>query len=228
MKQVLFVLAISVGWATDPIIEDFNSLDHWKPLTFPAIENHTRYSIVKQDSLSLLKAEARASASGVIFSETFDVYALPVVEWRWLVSNVFEKGDARTKIGDDYPLRIYIVFQYDPEEAGWAESIKYEAARLIYGAYPPHSSLNYIWANRPNDKRIVPNAYTSRAQMIILRAGDGETGTWQKESVNILEDYRAAFGEDPPATASLAIMSDADNTGETAVAFIDYITVLPR
>jgi hypothetical protein len=29
----------------------------------------------------------------------------------------------------------------------------------------------------------------------------------------------------PPATASIAIMSDSDNTGEQAVSYIDYIKV---
>jgi hypothetical protein len=43
------------------------------------------------------------------------------------------------------------------------------------------------------------------------------------ESVNIHKDYRAAFGEDPPKEARLAIMSDADNTGESAVGFVDFI-----
>ena len=32
-------------------------------------------------------------------------------------SNVFEKGNAKEKSGDDYPLRIYIIFKYDPENA---------------------------------------------------------------------------------------------------------------
>ncbi|MFQ6605172.1 MAG: DUF3047 domain-containing protein [Fidelibacterota bacterium] len=228
MKQFLFVYAFSVLWGTEPIVEDFSSLDHWKPLTFPNIENHTYYSIEKRDTVSVLKAEARASASGVIFSETFNVYEMPVIRWRWMVSNVFTKGDARFKDGDDYPVRIYIVFQYDPDEAGWAQALKYEAARLVYGEYPPHSSLNYIWANRSHEKGIIPNAYTNQAQMIVLREGPAAVGTWQEEEVDILRDYRAAFGEDPPATASLAIMSDSDNTGESAIAFIDYIAVLPR
>ena len=45
------------------------------------------------------------------------------------------------------------------------------------------------------------------------------------ESVNILEDYRKAFGVDPPATAGLAVMSDTDNAGGSAAAYIDFIEV---
>ncbi|MDT8389936.1 MAG: hypothetical protein RRC34_05445 [Lentisphaeria bacterium] len=36
--------------------EDFSNLDAWKPLTFPKIERHSSYSIVKKDGASVLKA----------------------------------------------------------------------------------------------------------------------------------------------------------------------------
>ena len=48
-------------------------------------------------------------------------------------------------------------------------------------------------------------------------------GKWIMEEVNILEDYKKAFGKNPPKKASLAIMSDSDNTGESATAWIDFI-----
>jgi hypothetical protein len=32
-------------------------------------------------------------------------------------------------------------------------------------------------------------------------------------------DYRAAFGEDPPPINGVAIMTDTDNTGESATAY---------
>lgn len=36
---------------------------------------------------------------------------------------------------------------------------------------------------------------------------------------NIVDDYRRAFGEDPPHVGAIAIMTDTDNTGETATAW---------
>jgi hypothetical protein len=39
------------------------------------------------------------------------------------------------------------------------------------------------------------------------------------EERNVLEDYRKAFGEDPPLINGVAIMTDTDNTGESAVAY---------
>jgi hypothetical protein len=36
---------------------------------------------------------------------------------------------------------------------------------------------------------------------------------------NIVEDYRKAFGEEPPMISGVAIMTDTDNTGESVTAY---------
>jgi hypothetical protein len=61
--------------------------------------------------------------------------------------------------------------------------------------------------------------------MVLLEKGADRAGQWVEERVNILEDYRKAFGTMPPAMASLAIMSDSDNTGEKATGWVEYIEV---
>jgi Ca2+-binding EF-hand superfamily protein len=61
--------------------------------------------------------------------------------------------------------------------------------------------------------------------MIFLQMGDSQKGQWIEESVDILSDYRRAFGEDPPATASLAIMNDSDDTGQSSVSYVEFIEV---
>jgi hypothetical protein len=118
------------------------------------------------------------------------------------------------------------MFKYDPDTASFSEKMKYGLAKMVYGEYPPQSSLNYIWANRNHARRIYPSPYTDKAQLVILRAGQDETGIWLEEEVNILDDYQEAFGSKPPAYASIAIMNDADNTGEASVSHMDFIQVL--
>jgi Protein of unknown function (DUF3047) len=61
--------------------------------------------------------------------------------------------------------------------------------------------------------------------MIPVAAGQEKVGEWLEYRVDIVRDYRVAFGEDPPAVASLAVMADSDNTGESARAYIDYIRI---
>jgi len=206
------------------LLEEFDDLERWKPLTFPKIERHSRYSIEEKGEERFLRAESDASASGIVLRETFPVGEYPRVRWRWKAGKVYEKGDARTRKGDDYPIRLYVIFPFDPESAGFGERIKYGAARLLYGEYPPGSALNYVWANRQGEARVIPNAFTGKAMMIVLR-GPEEVGSWQVEEVDIVRDYREVFGEDPPATATIAIMNDSDNTGESSVSHVDYLEI---
>jgi hypothetical protein len=205
--------------------EEFNNLEHWKPLHFPKIKNHTKYSIERDGDGGYLKAKSNASASGIIFKEEFNVFEYPKVIWRWKVSNVFKKGNAKKKSGDDYPLRVYIIFKYNSDTASFGQKIKYGLAKAIYGEYPPHSSLNYIWANKQHNETIITNPYASEAKMLILQTGKENADKWIEQEIDIIKDYRIAFDKDPPAIGSFAIMSDSDNTGESAFSYIDYIEV---
>jgi hypothetical protein len=223
---ILFIILTRPEAGTGPgLREDFDSLENWQPLTFPKIPRHSRYTILKKNSNGILVAEADNSASGIIYKKGFSIYKTPVIKWKWKISNIYAKGDEKKKDGDDYPLRIYVLFKYDPEKAGGFEKVQYNLIKLIYGEYPPHSGLNYIWANRTYPERILPNTYTKKAQMILMQKGGERAGRWINERVNALDDYREAFGTDPPEEAGLAIMSDADNTGEKATGYIDYIEV---
>ena len=205
--------------------EEFNSLENWRPLYFPKITRHSRYTVIKEQDGSCLKAESDSSASGIIYRQEFNVYDYPKIRWRWKIDNVYNKGDAGKKSGDDYPIRVYIIFKYDPEKASFVQKIRYGLAKKIYGEYPPQSSLNYIWANRKHTEKIITNPYASEAKMIILEAGAEKAGQWVTEEADILQDYKKAFGVSAPPVASIAIMNDSDNTGESSVSYIDFIEV---
>lgn len=205
--------------------EDFETLDDWRPLTFPKIKKQSTYRIERDRDRSMLRADSNGSASGLVYRREFSPYAFPKARWRWKISNTYVRGNAEVKSRDDYPIRVYVIFKYDPEKASLGEKITYGLAKRIYGEYPPQSSLSYVWANRKEPRRILPSPYSDRARMVILEWGEEKAGAWVDEEVNIIEDYRAAFGSDPPAVASLAIMNDSDNTGEASTFWIDLIEV---
>ena len=191
----------------------------WKPLTFKKIERHTSYTLVKEEEMVVVKAEAAASASGLIREIKIDPKTFPMVEWRWKVGNILKKGDVSKKEGDDYPARIYITFEYDPGKLGLLEKAQYQAARLLYGQYPPLAAINYIWESKASQGTIVPNPYTRRVKMIVVESGPEKLNQWVREERNLYQDYRQAFGEEPPMTSGVAIMTDTDNTGESATAY---------
>lgn len=210
------------------IHERFQTLSEWEPLTFDNIERGTDYSIDRSNSETVLLIESNDGGSGLTHRQVFDVYENPILRWRWKVEDVISAGDLRTREGDAYPVRLYVNFEYDPEMVGFGTRVLYRAARLRFGEYPPHGSIMYIWSNREWPLRWYPNAFTDRARMLPIDQGRSRLMTWRTHRRNIVEDYRAAFGEDPPVRAQLAIMGDSWGTGETSRAWIDFISVGPE
>jgi len=191
----------------------------WKPLAFKKIEKLTTYTLVEDDHTVVVKAVAEASASGLTREIKINPKEYPIVQWRWKITNILKKGDVHRKDGDDYPARIYISFEYDASKLGFFEKAKYEMVRLLYGEYPPLAAINYIWESKAPVGIMVPNPYTDRVMMFVVESGSARLNQWVNEERNVYEDYKKAFGEEPPMISGVAIMTDTDNTGESATAY---------
>jgi hypothetical protein len=72
------------------------------------------------------------------------------------------------------------------------------------------------------------NPYTDRTMMFALQSGEAGARQWVTERRNVFEDYRRAFGEEPPRISGVGIMTDTDNTGETATAWYGDIMFLKQ
>ncbi len=129
----------------------------------------------------------------------------PVVSWRRKIENTVENGDAKNRSTDDYAARIYVTFPH------WF--------------FPKTTNLNLIWANKLPKGEIQPSPYTANSMMIAVESGQERVGEWVDVQRNIIEDYRQAFGEDPPQKAVISIMTDTDNTQGKARAWYDDINL---
>jgi hypothetical protein len=192
--------------------------DGWKPLTFKKVPKHTSYEVVKDGGVTIVKAVSEASASGLIKPVAIDPKEYPIVRWRWKVDNVLQHSDVARKEGDDYPARLYITFEYDPDKVGFGKKLKFKAGQAIFGDIPI-GALNYIWETKAPVGTIIDNAYTDFAKMIVVESGPQKVGIWVDEERDIYEDYKRAFGEEPPMINGVAIMSDTDNTKEQVTAY---------
>jgi DUF3047 family protein len=192
--------------------------DGWKPLTFKKVPKPTQYELVKDGDAVVVKATSEASASGLTKEVKIDPKAFPIVHWRWKVENLLKNSDVNRKDGDDYPARLYITFEYDPEKVSFGKKLKFKAGQVLFGDIPI-AALNYIWETKTQIDTFVDNAYTDFAKMIVVESGSQKVGLWVEESRNIYEDYKKAFGEEPPMINGVAIMSDTDNTKERVTAY---------
>lgn len=185
----------------------------WEPLTFANVARHSAYRLLADSGTTVVRAEAHASASGLIRRIRIDPREYPVLEWRWRAVKLPRGNDPRTKAGDDYAARIYVAFEFDPQRAGALDKLTYEGAKLLFGAYPPAGSLNYVWDATLPEGTVFASPYTERNRIVVVTSGSAREGEWVSVRRNVLEDYRQAFGAEPPMIEGVAIMTDADNTG---------------
>ena len=191
----------------------------WQPFIFKNIDAHTSYSLEKDGDTQVIQAVSKASCSGLIRKSRIDPEKYPIIQWRWKAANIYRKGDIAKKEGDDSPARIWITFEYDPGKVGLIEKAKLKLAQLIYGECPPCGALVYIWASKTPVGTIVSNPRTDRVKMIVVESGKDSLNTWITEKRNVFDDYVTAFGVKPPMISGIAIMTDSDNTKESATAF---------
>jgi hypothetical protein len=116
--------------------------------------------------------------------------------------------------GDDYAARVYVSFRLPPSSLGLGLRAQLAVARAVWGQDLPDAAINYVWDNRQPVGTTRPNAYTDRAQMVVLRSGDEDAGQWVWERVDVRRDATRLFG--PGAEpVQIAITADTDNTGST-------------
>ena len=203
LSLIVFVL---IGYTEEKVIilDDFeNGLNpRWKSKEF---KGRTIYSVLEIDGNHILKAESNASASGLIYKYKYDPKEYPILTWRWQVDNIIQEGDATKKEKDDYPGRLYVIFPH------W---------------FPPMSkTINYIWANKFPKGQHITSAYYLKDIMVAVESGEENIGKWIVVKRNVYEDFKSLFGGEPPEIGGIAIMTDTDNTGESATAYYDDIKI---
>lgn len=197
MLACLPIAAWAEGQRIDVARFSQGDLKGWQTKVF---SGKTFYALRKEGDRTVLHADSNAAASGLYRETSIDLGKTPILNWTWKVDNILTGNDERTKAGDDYPARVYVVF------SGGAMFWRTRA-------------INYVWSNKQPTGSSWFNAFTSNAGMIAVESGGDRTGRWMNESRDVLADYRRLFGEEPGQVDAVAIMTDTDNTGAAATAW---------
>ena len=194
----LFLIGADTGPAT-VVVGNFSQGDlrAWETQRF---KGDTEYVLDEVDGRTVLRAFSSGAASGLVREIDVDLEATPILHWRWKIDNTLKDTDELSKSGDDYPARIYVIRRYRFQF--W----KTEA-------------INYVWSNGRPQGTTWPNAYTANSQMVAVRSGDRDRGQWREEQRNVRRDFAKLFDKDVTTIQGVAIMTDTDNTGQTATAW---------
>ncbi len=198
MLTACFITNTSETQATELVVSRFGTegLSGWESKSF---KGTTEYRLLKDEGKVVVKATSHNAASGMIRKISFQPTKHRYLRWSWKIAGTIKGGDEKTKTGDDYAARIYVIF---PGRFFWQTK-----------------AINYIWANKLAQGESTRNAFTSNAGMIAVESGNAKAGQWLTEERDLPADYRTLFGTDPPEAEAIAIMTDTDNTGTIAEAW---------
>ncbi len=187
----------------DIVIGNFSQsdLNGWEEKEFAG---KTKYQLVKQGKVTVLNAKATAAASGLFKEVEIDLTTHPYLNWEWKIETKHQNLKERSKAGDDYAARVYVVV---------SGGVFFWKTRAI----------NYVWSSSEAKGNIWPNAFAGKnAMLVAVRTNQDDSGTWYREKRNIFEDLKNIFGEEIDKIDAIAIMTDSDNSkGEVQASYGD-------
>lgn len=185
---------------------------HWRRLNFPTIPNTTLYRLEIDPRFGpVIKADAANSAS--ILSRILDVdpAQYPELSWSWKISKPLQESSLTDPGGDDFPARILVSFGHSAAKSSM-----------------PEATLCYVWAAVEEVGRMVKSSDHAALTTIVASNNAAGVGGWNTVKRNIVEDYRAAYGTEPPRILSISLMTDADDTDSRVSAWYGPIELSSR
>lgn len=198
----------------------------WQTWHFAGFKKPTDYRLVDEDGRTVMKAMSERSASGLVHGVRVDLKAFPYLHWRWKITGLIETADNTRPQSEDSPARVIVAFEGDAAKLPLADRLFSQQFKMFTKAELPYATLMYIWGNQQPIGTVITSQFTSRIKMMVAESGSERIGEWQEVVRNVYEDYRLAFGEEPPPIKSVAIMTDSDNTGTQAAAYYGDIAFL--
>jgi hypothetical protein len=200
----------------------------WQIVTLPKIPRHTAYAVVEFDGRRVVEARADNSYASVLHPVHADINATPVLHFAWRADRFPAGSDLSTKKGDDLAAKVCLLFDLPLERLSFVDRVRIDLGRRLFDPQLPSATLCYVWDRTLPPGTWLPNAYTDRVRMLVLRSAQaGEAGRWFDERRDLRADFRQAFereaGAHLPSLSAVALGTDADNTGSTALAYFGDI-----
>jgi hypothetical protein len=170
------------------------SLEHWSVKSFTG---ETHYTLVDSSQGKVLQASANASSSGLVMSKRVDLFDTPYLNWSWTAQSSLAGMDERSKQGDDFVARVYIVM-----DGGWQ--------------FWNTRALNYVWSSNQQRFSHWDNAYAGdAAKMLAIRGVESLVNQWHLEKRHVYQDLIEYFGD-----------LGSDKKNQQAYRYIDAVALM--
>ncbi|MAS15454.1 MAG: hypothetical protein CMH69_19430 [Nitratireductor sp.] len=161
---------------------------HW---THQRFVGATEYEATTLDGVASIRAIGRNSASGLYREVGYRITDHPWLEWSWRVERLQRTADIREKGREDFGAAIFLIF----------------GRPSILNKDVP--TLAYVWtSDRLAQGTIVDSAHhPGMVRYIFARSGQTSIGQWVSERRNVVDDFRQAFGREPPQLVQVVACS---------------------
>lgn len=210
MKLLLILLSMILAFAQLPFgpsapekpEEEKSPVKGWKMVNYFAVPQ-TQYS---RAGKGIIKAESLGSRSSLFKKTGEKEKNLPILSWRWKVSNVVRSAIETKKDRFDAAARVIVIF-------GREEGFR------IFGGEPSGLKIEYIWASRLPKGHVFDHPGEKFCKVFVLESGEGKAGQWVYEKRDIHKDFLMAFGTGPTEVLAIGIQTDTDHTNEMVIAY---------
>ena len=169
------------------------SLAGWNKVDY---SGSTRYALVDHEGTMVLGANSSKSATQMLMTLQVSLSGYPYIEWRWMVDTVLQIQDQTTRKSDDFPVRVYV-------------GALHEGTPVF---------LCYVWASTARVGEYWPNPYRAEVSMVVVDSGDEHVGEWRFHRRNIASDFKEYAGLEIQTIIGVGLMTDTDNSGQSATA----------
>jgi hypothetical protein len=165
----------------------------------------TKAAAFEAQGSSVLKVEADRAVGLVWRPLPEGLRRARQASWRWRADEAVRPTDLTRKGEDDRVLSVYFLFG-EPGDIG-------KSATALLRSQTA-SALVYVFGSEGERGRLVESPHMQeRGKFVLLRPATSPRATWLSESVDLTQDYRRAYGREPPLLIGVAVSSDSDDTG---------------
>lgn len=209
---LLFCFSLVVFASTKIVVEDFEVSTAGKfPAGWKAHKDRglSFYRVFEEGSNLFLRAEVKDDSVYIGKEEKFDSSIFKYVSWKWRAHKLPEGADERYKSKGDSCAAVSVLFP----NSGLSDLVGIPKA------------IKYVWSSSLKKGTKTKSPYDSDTRVIVLETGYHKAGEWVSERVNVYQDYKDYFNEEPEEAMGIAILSDSDNTDSVSKADYDDITI---
>lgn len=215
LAAALVVAGAALAGASGPIHANFENgiPPGWKPAGMGPQNDRGQVNTLQEPGGNhFLRIATNGTFYSIGITSPFNPAEYPVVSWRWRVTKLPAGADISRKASADAAARLFVTFARN--------SARHEK-------HP--RALVYVWDSKYPVGTILPSPYLPRTEkLIVLESGSARAGQWISERVDLVSDYRRAYGGDAPEVEKIACATGSAHTHSASVADFDDLEVTTR